>query len=112
MTETVTVDEVVDEIQTSEHGSADVKHEVRDGRMVCVAEFTIYGGPLASENLTGHGASVCNPEDYWVQKIGEHIAVARAMGDFAAQLEERWSKRSVTKAEVEARRAKPAAEAR
>lgn len=77
------------------------------GRVVTVSEIKIRDQAATfDEDIVGRGKAVCSPDDHFVEKIGQRISTARALKDYAEQLERRWSERSVTKAEVDARRHK------
>lgn len=53
-----------------------------DGSTEAEARLPITGGT----DLTGHGAARRNPADQNVTKIGEELAVARALSDLAHRL--------------------------
>lgn len=59
---------------------------------------------FSDERIVGVGRAVCAKDDHYVAKIGERIALARAMRDLADQLEKRWDARVVTKAQLEERK--------
>jgi len=52
--------------------------------------------PELDRGLIGYGEARCRPEDHFDRDIGEHIAVARAMADFAGQVVQRAAAMSVT----------------
>lgn len=57
-----------------------------------------------TRGLVGTGEARLSPGDYYVQKIGEGIAVGRALADLGTKVAERWAARSVREIEVQARR--------
>lgn len=59
---------------------------------------------LVEERVVGVGVASCAKEDHYVEKIGDHLAVARALRAFADDLEKTWDARVVTKAELAERR--------
>lgn len=79
-----------------------------EGRTTHV-EVTASSDSPVVENIVGVGSASCAADDHYVPKIGESIALARALRSFADQLESRWDARVVTKAELAERKQRKAA---
>lgn len=75
----------------------------RQGRAT-VVELIVTVGALSEEKIIAVGRAVCAKEDHYVSKVGERIALARALQDFGRQLEERWEPRVITKAQLAERK--------
>lgn len=69
-------------MNTAEDWSVVLSGSVRDGETHAEARLVMSG----STDLTGHGTARRNPSDENVTKIGEELAVARALSDLAHKL--------------------------
>jgi len=66
--------------------------------------FAFASGFQGKEPLAGDGMARCRPDDKPNEKIGESLAMARAIKDLGQKLEDRWLARTATREEIAKRR--------
>ena len=76
---------------------------VPDQRLAKAGAYTEIG----SEVFTGEGEARARPDDRFNAKVGEGIALGRALQDLGKQIEEKWLSRSACEKDVQDRRRGP-----
>lgn len=59
---------------------------------------------FGDEKIVGVGEASCSSQDHFVEKIGQRIALGRAIQDLGKKMESRWDARVVTKEELAERK--------